>query len=82
MCLFRAPDSKAMPTPPAIAPRTDTDTSLPTKKEVVDPDTKAGVSYGTGQKKAAPAAKTGASQLKIKLNQDDNIGSSTGGANV
>ena len=59
-------------------------TSLPTKKEVVDPNTTADISYGTGQKKASPAAgkKSGTDALKINLNLGEDIGTSTGGANV
>tara|TARA_Y100001963_G_C6587732_1_gene356522 strand:+ start:71 stop:328 length:258 start_codon:yes stop_codon:yes gene_type:complete len=84
MCLFRAPKMTSLPIPPAIAPRVPTDTSLPTKKEVVDPDTKAEVTYGTGKKKAAPSAgkRTGADQLEIDLNVGSTTGAQTGGANV
>jgi len=74
-----------MAVPPPITPRVDTDTTLPTKKDVVDPDAKADISYGTGQKKAGPAAgkKKGTDQLKINLNTGGTaIGSTTGGANV
>ena len=73
-----------MPVPPAIAPRIEKNTNLPTKKEVVDPDTTADISYGTGQKKAGPAAgkKKGTDQLKINLNTGTATGSTTGGANV
>ena len=64
--------------------RQDTNTNLPTKKEVVDPNTTADISYGTGQKKAGPAAgkKSGTDALKINLNLGGSTGSSTGGANV
>ena len=73
-----------MPVPPAIAPRVAKERPLPTKKEVVDPDTKADIAYGTGQKKAGPAAgkKTGTDALKINLNLGSQTGSTTGGANV
>ena len=73
-----------MPVPPAIAPRIEKNRQLPTKKEVVDPDTTADISYGTGQKKAGPAAgkKKGTDQLKINLNTGTATGSTTGGANV
>ena len=73
-----------MPSPPPIAPRVPTDTSLPVKKQVVDSDTKADVKYGTGQKKAGPAAgkKTGTDALKINLNTGTETGSKTGGLNV
>ena len=85
MCIFRAPQPTPMAVPPPITPRGDKDTTLPTKKEVVDPDTKADIAYGTGQKKAGPAAgkKKGTDQLKINLNTGgERIGSATGGANV
>jgi len=84
MCLFRAPKPTQMPVPPAIAPRVPTNTTLPTKKEVVDPDTKADVSYGTSEKKSGPASgkKTGTAALKINLNTGSPTGSTTGGANV
>ncbi len=84
MCLFSAPKMGTMAAPPPITPRADKNTALPTKKEVVDPDTKADVSYGTGKKKAGPAAgqKTGTDSLKINLNTGGATGSSTGGMNV
>ena len=84
MCVFKAPTPTSMPGPPAIAPRVAKERSLPTKKEVVDPDTKADIAYGTGQKKAGPAAgkKTGTDALKINLNTGGATGASTGGANV
>ncbi len=84
MCLFKAPKPTSMPVPPAIAPRVGKDRNLPTKREVVDPDTTADISYGTGQKKAGPAAgkKTGTDALKINLNLGESTGTTTGGANV
>ena len=84
MCIFTPPEPKPMATPPPIEPRVDKDTALPTKKEVIDPDTKADVSYGGGVKKSAPSAgkKTGTDQLKINLNTGTATGSTTGGANV
>ena len=84
MCIFGAPKPTSMPVPPAIAPRIEKDRDLPTKKEVVDPDTTADISYGTGQKKAGPAAgkKTGTDALKINLNLGGTTGATTGGANV
>ena len=84
MCLFRAPKPTSMPVPPAITPRVSTDTTLPTKKQVVDQDTTADIQYGTGQKKAGPAAgkKTGTDALKINLNLGGATGTTTGGANV
>ena len=84
MCLFKAPKPTSMPVPPAITPRIEKNRPLPTKKEVVDPDTTADIAYGTGQKKAGPAAgkKSGTDALKINLNLGEDIGTSTGGANV
>ena len=84
MCLFQAPKPTSMPVPPAIAPRVDQNTQLPTKRQVVDPDTTADIQYGTGQKKAGPAAgkKKGTDALKINLNLGSTTGSTTGGANV
>ncbi len=84
MCLFKAPKSVAMPQPPPIQPRIDTDTSLPKAKPTVDKDDTASVKYGTGQKKAGPAAgkKTGTDALKINLNTGTETGSKTGGLNV
>jgi len=84
MCIFSAPSPTPFAAPPAIEPRQDTNTDLPGKKDVVDPDTKAEVDYGTGGKKAGPAAgkKTGTDQLKIDLNTGKDTGAASGGANV
>ena len=85
MCLFKAPTPKPMPTPPPVKPRIEKDTTLPTSKDVADPDVTADVQYGTGQKKASPAAgkKRGTDQLKINLNTGGSpVGTTTGGANV
>ena len=85
MCLFKIPSPKILPTPPPVKPRIEKDTTLPTSKDVADPDVTADVQYGTGQKKAGPAAgkKKGTDQLKINLNTGgETIGSTTGGANV
>ena len=84
MCVFKAPKATSMPVHPAIEPRVAKERPLPTKKEVVDPDTKADIAYGTGQKKAGPAAgkKTGTDAVKINLNTGGATGASTGGANV
>jgi len=83
MCLFRGPKPTAMNTPPAITPRIDTATTLPAAKPTVDKTETAQVSYGTGQKKAGPAAgkKRGTDQLTIALNSGS-TGSNTGGMNV
>ena len=83
MCLFKIPEPKPLPMPPPITPTQDTDVSLPTSQPLVDKDKTAQVSYGTGQKKAGPAAgkKRGTDQLTIALNSG-NTGSNTGGMNV
>ena len=84
MCLFKIPPPKALPTPPPIKPMQDTNTALPDSKPLVDKDDVASVQYGTGQKKAGPAAgkKTGTDALKINLNTGTETGSTTGGLNV
>jgi len=84
MCLFKAPKSVALPQPPPIKPRIDTDTTLPTAKPTVDKDATASIKYGTGQKEAGPASgkRTGTDSLKINLNTGDDTGSKTGGVNV
>ena len=84
MCLFKIPTPKALPTPPPIKPMQETNTTLPDSKPLVDKDDVASVQYGTGQKKAGPAAvkKTGTDQLKIPLNTGTETGSKTGGLNV
>ena len=85
MCLFKIPAPKALPTPPPIKPMQETNTNLPDSKPLVEQDDVASIKYGTGQKKAGPAAgkKTGTDQLKINLNTGDSgTGSKTGGANV
>ena len=84
MCLFKIPTPKALPTPPPIKPMQETNTTLPDSKPLVDKDDVASVKYGTGQKKAGPAAgkKTGTDALKINLNTGTETGSTTGGLNV
>ena len=84
MCLFKIPTPIALPTPPPIKPMQDTNTALPDSKPLVDQDDVASIQYGTGQKKAGPAAgkKTGTDQLKIPLNTGGDPGSETGGMNV
>ena len=84
MCLFKIPSPKALPTPPPIKPMQDTNTALPDSKPLMDQDDVASIQYGTGQKKAGPAAgkKTGTDQLKIPLNTGGDPGSETGGMNV
>ena len=84
MCLFKIPTPKALPTPPPIKPMQETNTTLHDSKPLVDKDDVASVKYGTGQKKAGPAAgkKTGTDALKINLNTGTETGSTTGGLNV
>ena len=84
MCLFKAPKSSPMASPPPIQPRVDKTSALPDSKPVVDNDTAAKIEYGTGGKKAGPAAgkKTGTDALKINLNTGTETGSKTGGLNV
>jgi len=82
MCLFSAPKMEAMLPPPANKPRIDKDTSLPPKKQVVDEDTKANVSYGQGEKKTGETTRRGTDQLKIDLNTGvGETGQTTGGLN-
>ena len=84
MCFGSRPKTSAQKPPPAITPRQETDTNLPTKKDLVADDTTAQVSYGSTKKKAGPAAakKTGASALKIPLNAGNTASAKTGGLNV
>ena len=85
MCVkIFAPTPKSMSAPPPVTPRVDTNTSLPVKKDVISQDTKADISYGTGQKKTGAAAgkKRGTDQLKIDKINTGNVGSTTGGMNV
>ncbi len=76
MCIFKAPKPDAPVIAPAITPRADTTTELPTKKDIVDPDEAADVEYGSSKKKSGPmAGKRGTDALKIPLN----TGTGTGG---
>ena len=82
MCLFRAPKPTALAGAPPIAGRNDAikdESSLPTKKDLVDEDDVSEVAYGTGQKEGAQTKKTGAKQLRIPLNTGSQNVSSTGG---
>ena len=84
MCLFRIPQPKAQPGPPPTTPRAAADVkALPTKQDVVAPDTRAGVEYGTTAKQSGEAAakKTGTAALKIPLNTGSS-GAGQGGMNV
>ena len=85
MCLFKQPKPQAIaPATTPIQPRVPTETTIPTAKPVVKDDEVATVQYGTGQKKAGPAAgkKTGTDALKINMNTGDEAGTKSGGLNV
>ena len=86
MCLFRSSPTP-MPTPAPIQPRQPdvvSQSRLPSKKELVDPDEVAGVEYGTTAKAKSRGAaqKTGTDALKININPGTTGGSATGGLNV
>ena len=87
MCLFRSSAPVAQSTPaPIVAKNQDKiqESTLPTKKELTDPDEVAGVEYGTTAKKgdAVNTAKaTGTDALKINVNTGTG-GGDTGGINV
>ena len=83
MCIDFTPKYEPMLPPPTVKPRIDKDSSLPAKKDVVDPDAKADVKYGQGEKKATPGDKRrGTDQLKIDMNTGGStVGQATGGAN-
>tara|TARA_Y100001963_G_scaffold127922_1_gene181733 strand:- start:247 stop:504 length:258 start_codon:yes stop_codon:yes gene_type:complete len=85
MCLFKQPRPQAIaPATTPIQPRVPTETTIPTAKPVVKDDEVATVQYGTGQKKAGPAAgkKTGTDALKINMNTGMEAGTKSGGLNV
>ena len=85
MCLFKQPKPQAIaPATAPIQPRVPTETTIPTAKPVVKDDEVATVQYGTGQKKAGPAAgkKTGTDALKINMNTGMEAGTKSGGLNV
>ena len=86
MCLFRSSPTP-MPTPAPIQPRQPdvvSQSRLPSKKELVDPDEVAGVEYGTTAKAKSRGAaqKTGTDALKININPGTTTGSGSGGLNV
>jgi len=86
MCIFRSAPPTPLPTPAPIQPRQPQNiekSSLPSKKELLDPDEVAGVEYGTTAKSAPKGAakKTGTDALKINLNTGAGSGTS-GGLNV
>mgnify|MGYP003129032506 CR=1 FL=1 len=85
MCFGKRKSSGgALPSPTAIKPRQDFVAALPQKKDVVDDDETADVTYGSKRKKTSPANtnRQGAAALKIKLNIGNQTGTNTGGLNV
>ena len=89
MCVgpFRSRPPTPMSTPAPIQPRPPDlvrASSLPSKKELLDPDDVAGVEYGTRTKKddtRGAAKRTGTDALKININTGGQ-GGGTGGLNV
>ena len=76
-----------LPQPAAFQPRVQQqkqEAVRPEKKELLDPDAAAEVSYGSGQKKSSPGAgkKTGTDALKINVNTGGDAGAGSGGLNV
>ena len=88
MCLFRSAPVPVGSSPAPIVARNQDKiqaSSLPTKKDLVDPDEVPGVEYGTTAKKgdAVNVAKaTGTDALKINVNTGAAGGTGTGGLNV
>ena len=86
MCIFNTPSPKAITPPPAIEGRVDDSAgTLPDQKDIVKPDQKSGVQYGSSKKESGQAAGnlSGASSLKIPLSTGaGEAGSKTGGLNV
>ena len=89
MCLFRSREPAPVQSTPApiVAKKQDKieAASLPTKKDLTDPDEVPGVEYGTTAKKADPvnvAKATGTEALKINVNTGAGGGTGTGGLNV
>ena len=88
MCVFggqRAPTP--LPTPAPYQPRVQQqkqEAVKPEKKELLDPDQTAEVTYGSGAKKDSHGAgkKTGTDALKINVNTGGTQGGGTGGLNV
>ena len=83
MRIFRSRPPTPVSTPAPIQPRQPDlvrASTLPSKKELLDPDDVAGVEYGTQERKASTAgSKTGTDALKINLNTGTGEG---GGINV
>ena len=88
MCLFRSSAPAPQSTPAPIVAKSQQkiqESTLPTKKELTDPDEVPGVEYGTTAKKgdAVNVAKaTGTDALKINVNTGATGGTGTGGLNV
>ena len=88
MCIFGGGRSTPLPPPTqTFQPRVQQqkqEAIKPEKKELLDPDAAAEVSYGSGAKKGSPAAgkKTGTDALKINVNTGGSGGAGTGGLNV
>ena len=89
MCISFGRRSPApVSTPAPIQPRQPdlvSAASLPSKKELLDPDETAGVEYGTSQKKdgtRGAAKRTGTDALKININTGASGGGQSGGLNV
>ena len=83
MCLFRSAPTP-QPTPAPIVPKKPQlvqEKTLPTKKELLDPEEVTGVEYGTSAKTQSKAQKTGTDALKINLNTGTG-GAGAGGINV
>ena len=87
MCVFGGGRPTPLPQPAAYTPRVQQqkqEAVKPEKKELLDPDQTAEVTYGSGAKKDSPGAgkKTGTDALKINVNTGGTQGGETGGLNV
>ena len=86
MCVFSRSAPTPISTPAPIQPRQPDlvrESTLPTKKELLDPDDVAGVEYGTsGKKSTTPGTRTGTDALKININTGTGTGAGEGGMNV
>ena len=89
MCLFRSREPAPVQSTPApiVAKKQDKieAASLPTKKDLTDPDEVPGVEYGTTAKRdpKGTAQRTGTDALKINLGTGGGeTGTETGGLNV
>ena len=87
MCIFRSAPPTPLPTPAPIQPRQPQNiekSSLPSKKELLDPDEVAGVEYGTTAKQdpRGAAKRTGSDALKIDIGTGGETGAASGGLNV